>query len=1289
MKTLIHLKIQTILSYQNKIINKATLLLMILFFIQTTQAKTKLTGKFLINNNLSSTSLELKESNLYNSKSEKEGGVISISNDSINTSKNSTFREVANVYLNRIEEGNNATQFYYILKQNFKNATSLENIAVANQPFPNPDTDGDGVTDDVDLDDDNDGTLDVLESQVPCNVGYLSYEFYSENPSGNTVDNIPTTGAIATGTIENFNVSDLQSSVGDTGSFAVRYTGFIPITTNGTYTFFTSSDDGSKLYIDGVEIVDNDGIHGTQERSGTVTLDAGVHPITVLFYQGGGPFNLSASYLGPSISKTTLPFNILAPELVYCFTDTDGDGIPNRLDLDSDGDGCSDAIEGDAAFTNSDLVNSLMPGGNTGAFYTGQYNSPVVGNLGTTVDSNGVPTLASGGQAIGTATTANHVLDETANQALAVSDVSYSAGDAVFTITNALANITYELVDDNGDSLSPQVLATQGASTSDLDLTLLQANVPLASTSTTYQVIAGIPGACRVTLTDQPVLFQQVILITQVYQSAGKKMIEVTNNGAGQIPEGTISINLFSNLSGDMTGITPSASYTITSTLNANQSIVIENNAGGGFSNINSGAISIIDDNITNFSDGNDILVLSTTSDTTSWTNRLDVIHSISNITSMVLNDERSDPVTTHVPDRWSVFIDDNLDPYRDAVSGGPERHPHDPLISEIDNAIENSNTQLGYHRIGITRRIDGNWSNGTPDRARRIVISEDYLHNSSSLSARQLIVNNNSKLSINNNVLIVSENTTITNNTDQIRLIGASQFISTHSSSSQISGNGSLYIDQNSDVASTYRYNYFSSPVTTVGLNTFTISNIMKDGATATSVDSTPLDINFVAGDNGDYTTSPISIAEKWLYSYPTGNNWVYKGSTGVYQATDGFTLKGPGQVQNYTFVGSPKDGKYISSIGANEFYLAGNPYPSALNSKKFLEDNSESINGTIYLWEQQNGLTENEGQGHDTSNYVGGYATRNLSMGIAAPNDGGGSVYKTPGKYIAVAQGFFITGDSDGGQLIFNNSQREYKREGEDSLFFRDGENSSTETYQDPVVKIGLDYTNSEGQNLHRQLGVSFNENRSFSFDLGYDSPLYEPLENDIQYRAEETKMFWKFDQDDTKYVIAGIQEFSTDIEIPIGFSLEYDGEIIVKLDEQQNFEQEVYLKDKLTGATYKLSDNEQGVAITLSTGSHLDKYAIVFVESSLNTDDDMLLENQLGVYIDNMANELVLKNYQNLDIKKVGLYNILGQTIKTWNRVGTDTEYRKEVQLPAAIYVVRITTENGEFLKKIRVE
>ena len=164
------------------------------------------------------------------------------------------------------------------------------------------------------------------------------------------------------------------------------------------------------------------------------------------------------------------------------------------------------SLKGEQYFTSADLIPSSMDGGNSGAFYTGEYNSPVVDNLGNSVDGDGIPTVASGGQSIGTPITANPLLDQAANQALAVSDVTYSAGDAVFTISNALANITYELVDASGNSLSPQVIATQGATTTDLDLTLLEANIPLGTSSTTYQVIAGITGACRVTLTDQPVL---------------------------------------------------------------------------------------------------------------------------------------------------------------------------------------------------------------------------------------------------------------------------------------------------------------------------------------------------------------------------------------------------------------------------------------------------------------------------------------------------------------------------------------------------------------------------------------------------------------------------------------------------------------------------------------------------------------------------------------------------------------------------------------------------------------
>uniref|UniRef100_UPI00054D721F beta strand repeat-containing protein n=1 Tax=Flavobacterium succinicans TaxID=29536 RepID=UPI00054D721F len=80
--------------------------------------------------------------------------------------------------------------------------------------------------------------------------------------------------------------------------------------------------------------------------------------------------------------------------------DTDGDSIPDYLDLDTDNDGCPDAIEGAANFTGSDLVTSTISGGNVGAT-SGTYNLPIKSNLGNVVNANGVPTKAGSPQALG------------------------------------------------------------------------------------------------------------------------------------------------------------------------------------------------------------------------------------------------------------------------------------------------------------------------------------------------------------------------------------------------------------------------------------------------------------------------------------------------------------------------------------------------------------------------------------------------------------------------------------------------------------------------------------------------------------------------------------------------------------------------------------------------------------------------------------------------------------------------------------------------------------------------
>jgi hypothetical protein len=68
--------------------------------------------------------------------------------------------------------------------------------------------------------------------------------------------------------------------------FAIRYTGTIVIHDDGNYKWRLLSDDGSKLYIDGDLIVDNDGQHSPKSKVNTVNLDEGSYPIVVEYFQG-------------------------------------------------------------------------------------------------------------------------------------------------------------------------------------------------------------------------------------------------------------------------------------------------------------------------------------------------------------------------------------------------------------------------------------------------------------------------------------------------------------------------------------------------------------------------------------------------------------------------------------------------------------------------------------------------------------------------------------------------------------------------------------------------------------------------------------------------------------------------------------------------------------------------------------------------------------------------------------------------------------------------------------------
>ncbi len=124
------------------------------------------------------------------------------------------------------------------------------------------------------------------ESSAPTSAGTGS------GLTGNYYNNVSLTGAPALTRVEqvNFNWGSGSPGTGvNADNFSVRWSGFVEASTTGTYRFRTVSDDGVRLWVSGVQLINNWTDHGaTTNTSGTVSLVAGQrYPITMEFYEKG------------------------------------------------------------------------------------------------------------------------------------------------------------------------------------------------------------------------------------------------------------------------------------------------------------------------------------------------------------------------------------------------------------------------------------------------------------------------------------------------------------------------------------------------------------------------------------------------------------------------------------------------------------------------------------------------------------------------------------------------------------------------------------------------------------------------------------------------------------------------------------------------------------------------------------------------------------------------------------------------------------------------------------------
>lgn len=93
--------------------------------------------------------------------------------------------------------------------------------------------------------------------------------------------------------------------------YALSFEGYINISKEGVYQFFTVSDDGSKLFIDDVETVNNDGEHGSIEQAGKAALKKGYHKIKVVYFDSGGGNELKVLWQAEGGKKELIPASVL------------------------------------------------------------------------------------------------------------------------------------------------------------------------------------------------------------------------------------------------------------------------------------------------------------------------------------------------------------------------------------------------------------------------------------------------------------------------------------------------------------------------------------------------------------------------------------------------------------------------------------------------------------------------------------------------------------------------------------------------------------------------------------------------------------------------------------------------------------------------------------------------------------------------------------------------------------------------------------------------------------------
>ncbi|MEP2935724.1 MAG: T9SS type A sorting domain-containing protein [Gilvibacter sp.] len=539
------------------------------------------------------------------------------------------------------------------------------------------------------------------------------------------------------------------------------------------------------------------------------------------------------------------------------------------------------------------------------------------------------------------------------------------------------------------------------------------------------------------------------------------------------------------------------------------------------------------------------------------------------------------------------------------------------------------------------------------------------------------------------------------------IYLRGDAQLIQGTTGNSTNTGTGVISVYQQG-FADRYEYNYWSSPVgnasTAIGNENFGVTMLydVVNNTNSTQANNT---------DGYDGTSSPLTISNRWVWKFITGTvyaEWIYVGNTSTVGPGQGFTMKGVDlgadeastPRQEYDFRGKPNDGNIDNPVIDNELTLVGNPYPSAVDMRAYLQANT-NIEATAFYWEQDHTVNS-----HYLRAYEGGYATWQPGSttagdyqqaiflnyggdGTDGPPTGAGGTLLIERRYAPIGQGFMVRGAIDG-NVTMRNSYRVDVKEGAGNL----SEFKSAPYFTENIDPIGVDSPEVVSRRQLLKLNIFINDFEAAGLSLFFHDKATNGLDRGLDAlspRSTAKDVYWSIEDDpeDENYVMQTVP-FDPQAMIPITFTADEYTDFRIYISDEQNINEDIYLYDSVED-TYQLMSKEDYTIQTLDPGTYKDRFYITFQkEDNPETTASMKLESLVTVFQNNPIKQLEIHNPEGLDIAQATLVDMSGKVIWTKANLGNSRIYSYPTGiLSDGIYMLQLkASDNSTTVEKVRI-